>query len=219
MKLKNNKNSSLGLFKWNKLFNLSDNNGESSVRADKTRILEKIRGFTIIELLVAMGVFLIVIAIAIGGFVQALRTERQTMALLNANSNMSLVIEQIDREIRTGYNFCYGGGLMPDCTDNSFSFINANGEQVTYALGNGSNGSDLHTIYRNNQPLTAPDVIINSLNFYYGTCTDPNSPNTGGYCAAGSNRPNFVTFSVSISPQGLQNFKTYLQSSVSSRIL
>lgn len=189
------------------------------------------QGFTIIELLVAMGVFLVVIAIAIGGFVQALRTERQTTALINANNNMSLVIEQMDREIRTGYNFC-ATGLTNQCDENNgqiFSFINANGDQVTYALGSALGGNMQSTIlYRidnnenNGQPqaLTAPDVIVKNLNFYYGTCNSPNSPNTGGYCATGSNRPNFVTFSVGISPQGLQNIVTiYLQSSVSSRII
>ncbi len=188
----------------------------------QSSILNSERGFTIIELLVAMGIFVIVISIAIGGFVQALRTERQTTALINANNNMSLVLEQMMREIRTGYNFC-ASGLSQPCDQSQFSFINANGQQVVYMLGSGSGDTPTSTIiYRgadgNYQPLTAPDVNVDSLNFYYGSCTDPNSPDSGGYCSTGQNRPNFITFSIGISPKGLP-ITIYLQTSVSSRIL
>jgi prepilin-type N-terminal cleavage/methylation domain-containing protein len=78
-------------------------------------------GFTLIELLVAIGLFTIIVAIAVGGFTNALRTQRQVSSLIATQSNVSLALEQITREIRTGYLFCHAaddqGAVSPnpDC--------------------------------------------------------------------------------------------------------
>src|SRR5579863_5544609 len=97
------------------------------------------RGFTLIELLIAVSLFAIAVAIAAGGFVRALRTQRQLIALVSANSSASLAIEQIAREIRTGTDFTCSTGIPNaynglTCTD--LSFVDATGQQVTYALQN-----------------------------------------------------------------------------------
>jgi prepilin-type N-terminal cleavage/methylation domain-containing protein len=76
------------------------------------------KGFTLIELLVSIGIFSIVVAIATGGFVNSLRTQRQVSSLISAQSNASLVLEQMAREIRTGYLFCHDQnafGLNNNC--------------------------------------------------------------------------------------------------------
>ncbi|MBS3903257.1 MAG: type II secretion system protein [Anaplasmataceae bacterium] len=67
---------------------------------------ERRSGFTLVESLVAVGIFATVISLAAGGFVQALRTQRQLEGVISANSNASLAIEQMSREIRTGRAFC-----------------------------------------------------------------------------------------------------------------
>jgi prepilin-type N-terminal cleavage/methylation domain-containing protein len=64
-------------------------------------------GFTLIELLVAIALFSIVVAIATDGFVNALRTQRQVASLISTESNVTLVLEQMAREVRTGYLFCH----------------------------------------------------------------------------------------------------------------
>lgn len=74
-------------------------------------------GFTIVELLIAIGLFSVVISLAMGGFARALRIQRQAGGLLLANSNASLVLEQMAREMRLGYEFCRGGGV-PSCVQN-----------------------------------------------------------------------------------------------------
>jgi len=65
------------------------------------------KGFTIIELLVTIGLFSTIVAIGIGGFANALHTQRQISLLLAAQSNVSVAIEQMSREMRTGYLFCH----------------------------------------------------------------------------------------------------------------
>jgi prepilin-type N-terminal cleavage/methylation domain-containing protein len=69
------------------------------------------KGFTLIEMLVTVGLFAIIVTIAVGGFVNAERTQRQVASLISAQSNVSLALEQMSRDIRTGYLFCHDPGV------------------------------------------------------------------------------------------------------------
>ena len=119
-------------------------------------------GFTLIELLVAIALFSVVVSIAVGGFVRALRTQRQVVALIAANSNASLVIEQIAREVRTGVNFSCIGAFQSGGSCGEMQFINAEGDEVIYrftdqAIQKGENGSF--------RKLTGENVSIQYLFF------------------------------------------------------
>lgn len=150
-------------------------------------------GFTMIELLVAMGLFSIVVSIASATFVQSLRAQRQIVALMAANDNAGLALEQIVREIRTGKEFSTVG--------TSLSFINYLNESVTYNL----NGQ---AIERNNKPITASSVKVHYLNFaLFGEDVD-------------DGKSTRVTIALGISAPGLlEEFITNLQTTVSARTL
>lgn len=60
-------------------------------------------GFTLVELLVAMSVFIIIFVGAIGTYLGALKNQRFLAELILINNNASLVMEQMAREMRTGY--------------------------------------------------------------------------------------------------------------------
>ena len=125
--------------------------------------VSKIGGFTIIELLVALGIFSIVILVGVGGFARALKIQRQVSAFSSVNSNISLILEQAAREIRTGINFCANGTV---CGSSSvLSFINAKGENVTYCL----NGEAIERVIAGScgdgQRITADDVSVQYLTF------------------------------------------------------
>ncbi|KKU91686.1 MAG: hypothetical protein UY23_C0001G0292 [Candidatus Jorgensenbacteria bacterium GW2011_GWA1_48_11] len=100
-------------------------------------------GFTIVELIVAMGVFLIAITLAIGVFVQALKTQRIVNYLMSVNSNASIALEGLARELRTGYAFSLSELDPPPpnpCLNPQFdriSFKNSNSKLVTYDIENG----------------------------------------------------------------------------------
>jgi len=63
-------------------------------------------GFTLVELVVAIGFFVIILGIVVGGFTHGIRAQRKIASLIAVNNNMSLVLEQIAREIRVGREFC-----------------------------------------------------------------------------------------------------------------
>ena len=67
--------------------------------------LQKQRGFTLLELLVASSLFIIIVTLASATFVRSLRSQREFIALTLAYANVTQAIEQIAREARTGYTF------------------------------------------------------------------------------------------------------------------
>lgn len=121
------------------------------------------RGFTIIELLVSIAVFGILVSIGVGGFTRALRTQRQVAALISASSNVSLALEQMAREMRTGSSFCAGpnAGLCP--TNGEIVFTNAQGAVVDYRLG--ASGEIERGVRGVFQSFTGSNVNVNYLNF------------------------------------------------------
>jgi prepilin-type N-terminal cleavage/methylation domain-containing protein len=167
------------------------------------------KGFTMIELLVAVGLFAIVTSIAMGGFANALRTQRQSAGLIGANSNVSLVLEQISREIRTGYDFCVNGQNCPSLGE--LSFKNAKKQVVTYCLdqggimrGTGPGGCGAAGI----QKITADNVLVQHLEFYL----DGNRPGDG--------RQPRITIAIGVSSKesGISGNVINLQTTLSPRL-
>lgn len=161
----------------------------------RTFFKNKESGFTIIELLVAMSIFMILITIATGAFIQALRSERRLVALMSVNNNVGLTLEQMTREIRTGYNFIPGGG--------SLSFNSAAGP-IAYSLVGGK-------VLRNSQSVTADNVSVTSLNFIVAQ----DGQTIGNFCG-----PWRVTIMMAVSAYpAVTNSAITLQTTASSRIL
>ena len=155
---------------------------EMRFKTAKTMVQNK-KGFTLVELMIAIGLFSVLVAIAAGGFVRALRSERQVAAMMAAESNANIALEEMAREMRTGYLFCHDpGAASPNAACSSCSvavsgqvetwtcpnveFYNANGEKVDYVLQNGileraDDAVDGGAL----QPLTSDSVSITDLGF------------------------------------------------------
>ncbi|MEK7608822.1 MAG: prepilin-type N-terminal cleavage/methylation domain-containing protein [Patescibacteria group bacterium] len=167
-------------------------------------VLVSREGFTFIELLVAIALFSIVVSIAVGGFVQALRTQRRIIELVSANSNASLAIEQMAREIRTGTGFsCVGA--MSVCDE--LSFTNADNQVVVYRRGNSapSSGGVLERgIEGSFASMTAPTIDILYLSFAL---------------LGSSSYPERITVSlgVSVKTPGIEGGSTNIQTTISAR--
>jgi prepilin-type N-terminal cleavage/methylation domain-containing protein len=149
----------------------------------KKQFIERTSGFTLLELLIAIGLFSILVAIAAGGYINALRTDREVSSLISAQSNAGSALEEIAREARTGYLFCHGVddtapsncglctisvgevGLPPtypewNCPE--LDFYNAGEEEVNYSL---DNGALMRTSDGSSEAITGDNVDIKSLQF------------------------------------------------------
>src|SRR3989344_5571453 len=67
--------------------------------------MRKDRGFTLVELLISSGLFIVLVGLAAGVFIQTLRTQRIIINLSASMNDAAFVIEGMAREIRTGSSF------------------------------------------------------------------------------------------------------------------
>jgi len=161
-------------------------------------------GFTMIELLVAMTLFVVLMAIAAGSFVRVMRTQRAIVALMAVNDNASLTLEQMAREMRTGYHF-------EKISDNELQFVSAYNIRSSYRL----NGAAIERCEKDAfdaqtcETITADNVKVTNFNFEllgadYGD----------GY-------PPRITLAISVTGTNnyLSGISTHIQTTVSSRIL
>ena len=142
----------------------------------------------------SLAIFIVLISLATGTFVNTIRLQRAATSLSSALNNSSFALEQMSREIRVGFGF-------GSSNENVLRFTNSDGESVSYRLSGSSieycNGGSCDLI-------TAPDVEVETLKF------DLQGQNPG------DNEPPRVT--VRISVLGDRGVKVNLQGTTSSRI-
>ncbi len=90
------------------------------------------RGFTLVELLVAMGIFMAVTGIVSTSFIKSMRAQKTSVALMSANDGIVLALEQMARELRTGSDFSEAQD------DQELTFVNYKKETVKYTLSGGA---------------------------------------------------------------------------------
>lgn len=128
------------------------------------------RGFTLIELIVALSVFSIAIFMATSTFLNLQNAERKVQNEVNLQDNLRFGLEMMAKEIRTGRDYHCGlsAGVLPlDCPagDLSLTFQNAQLQSVIYRqIDNRIQKSvDGGAVF---QPLTSVGVLIEDLTFY-----------------------------------------------------
>jgi len=135
-------------------------------------------GYTVAELLVAISLFIIFFSLASAAFLRAIINQRGLNSLVNLTSNIGLTLEQMAREIRTGYNF------QKNLPPSQIQFINFDNQKVIYYLSiNNSNNTgmiergllDQNNTLINHFPLTSPDISIDNLTFRVWQA-NPNAP-------------------------------------------
>ena len=126
----------------------------------------KKEGFTVVELLVAMGVFTALLSFAVGVFVQGMRSQRELTDQIAVNNEMSLVLEQMAREMRTG-SFSHIESSPSPLSVNTLTFEGEDEGDVTYALAEEVlDGASYRYISRNGMPFTGKDVSVEGLTFF-----------------------------------------------------
>jgi prepilin-type N-terminal cleavage/methylation domain-containing protein len=121
------------------------------------------RGYTLIELIIAVGLFAVVMTLASGAYIIMIDLTRQAQNKATGIDNLSFALETMTRNIRTGTNYNCGG--LGDCVSgaSSFSFTDSNGVDVTYRLS----GTTIQQNKGGTQSiLTEPSVVVSSFMFY-----------------------------------------------------
>ena len=138
---------------------------------------KKEKGFTIIELIVSVGVFSVVMVIAAGSLLSVISANRKAQSLKSVLNNLSFAVESMSRSMRVGSIYHCGDktpfDVVSDCSGNGDNFlafeasdgdINDPKDQIVYRLENGSikrskDGGNSYAL------VTAPEVVIDNLKF------------------------------------------------------
>lgn len=122
-----------------------------------------VRGFTLIEIIIAVGLFTVIMTLASGAYLIMISANRQAQSVATGINNLSFALETMTRNIRTGTNYgCPTEGR--DCSGgSSFSFRNEDTTLVTYDL---SASTIRETKGGVSRMLTDSSVNISSLMFY-----------------------------------------------------
>ncbi len=84
--------------------------------------------FTLIELLIAMGIFAVFMTIITGVFTNFIQVQRRAIAQGQLISDMTSALESFIKEARTGYGSTYAGG------GSEITFVNQNNMCIVYRV-------------------------------------------------------------------------------------
>lgn len=130
---------------------------------------KKQSGFTLVELLVAVSLFVVVVTISMGAILSVFDANKKAQASKTIVDNLNLSIENMARTIRFGDNYYCGTsldlGATNDCSTGSDSVsVTFNGNRVVYRLSGTSievrNSSGVY------EKITSPETVIQYVRFY-----------------------------------------------------
>jgi len=119
------------------------------------------RGYSLVELIVALGLFSFVMTIATGGYLIMLSVNRNAQAITTGVNSLSYALESMTRTIRTGSKYC---GTPCPVGGSTFSVTAIDTSRVTYELNGGviTQQIDANAAV----PLTDSSIDVTSLKFY-----------------------------------------------------
>lgn len=148
-------------------------------------LIEKVKsgaGFTLIEAVVALGIFSIATTYAVSIFVQSNQIQKRTANIQRITADARYVLEVMSREVRLGHlDYNYSGYTLPlDANQAELALLDVNGQPVRFKRFDEGTGrftvqvcegagcaSNLY------YDITPKDLSVEKLNFYISPATDP----------------------------------------------
>jgi hypothetical protein len=141
--------------------------------------LQKNRGFTLIEIMIATVIFMLIMVSAIGALVSTSNAAKKSKALRTSMDNVNYAMDSISRSLRLGSNYyCPGGSsiVIPQATNPTMDCIGG-AESVAFIPSGKSIVEQSFRLSSNNEiekcedrtpscvAMTAPEVEITDLFF------------------------------------------------------
>lgn len=130
----------------------------------------KKKGFTLLEILIAVGIFSLIALFATGSLVVVFGSNRKSNAIQSVMTNLNFAVENMSREIRFGWRYhCGSTGSMTVAQDcyvgrDFISFV-FEGDQISYRI-NGTTIERRVGLGNNWDPYISGDVTVERLRFY-----------------------------------------------------
>ncbi len=162
----------------------------------KLEIGHSTKGFTLVEMLVAVGIFAVIMVMSVGSLISLMDANHKAQTLKTVVNNLHFALENMSRNIRTGHAYHCGAstgalGQPHDCataSDTSLAFTSRTGSLVIYQW-NANNQSIERSLDGGESyvSITAPEIQVQQLRFYVdGSCKKASSDPT---CPSDSKQP------------------------------
>ena len=171
---------------------------------------QKNTGFTLLEMIVAIGVFMVVVTISLSAFLNVHDIQLKMSAFRAANDSVNFAIETIVRDIEEGR--CTKQDNTGTCSVgiSSIDFYTFDNNQINYQKSTcGTPPDDYGCIKRNGTDITSDNVNITYLNFDVIN-KDPDVYDSSGVYIDGDNAQPLVTITV----EGESGVKEKLKSKI-----
>lgn len=124
----------------------------------KSQILgvrRQMSGFTLLEMILAVGVFIVVTTIAMSGLLNLSDVNKDSINFSNLSDNIRFALEMMAKEIRTGTDYSLSGNVL--------TFQNARGDTIIYK----SEGNQIKRSLNGGafSSLTSGDIKVEELKF------------------------------------------------------
>ena len=135
------------------------------------------RGFTLVEMIVAVALFAVVMLVSVGALLSLVGANRKAQALQSVMNNLNIALDGMVRSIRMGttYRCDSSAPSDPNCQDGGQSFYfesyGGDGDDVSddWMYSYDPNTRRLYKSVENGAnriALTAPEITIDSMTFY-----------------------------------------------------
>lgn len=137
----------------------------------------KERGFTLLEITIALGIFVILFTLTLGIYAASLKAEQRTIQMSKLQKEAQLIMEVVAKKIRSSkinYNY-YGGTVDTINGEDSLALLDRSNNQVVFRLGLDSIevcSSDCQGTGIFNA-IPAQDVKVTSLVFFIKPASNP----------------------------------------------
>jgi type II secretory pathway pseudopilin PulG len=153
--------------------------------------LKAFRGFTLVEMLIAFGMFAVIMVIAVGSLISLMNASNKAQKLKTVVNNLHFAFENMSRNIRTGslYHCDIGEGSAsqprecPTQGASSLAFKSRAGVLTIYQLNAGGWIERTLVGAEGAVPITAPEVTVETLKFYVDGACPANNPGGAGRVA------------------------------------
>ena len=165
--------------------------------------MPKNKGFTLIEIIVSVAIFVIVMTIAIGAVLSAVDANRKAQSISAVINNLNIAVEGMVRDLRTGKNYAMVSTCGSSEPNYCISFEDKAGRRVEYSLiqPSGENGNIQKNVVGSTDEydegrITSDEVNIEEAEFNLKGNGKGDGPERilvrlKGYAGAGKTRSDF----------------------------
>jgi len=143
-------------------------NRESNTRKfSKDTLSNKVSGFTLVELMVSISIFMLIMTMAMGSLLVTLDAKKKSEALSFTMDNLNFALESMTRNLRMGTDYKCVGTDCPSVSFTPSAKIAGSTDKVTYSIISRGGSPVTYTLQRcitKNANTDCTDIIASNIN-------------------------------------------------------